>query len=795
MSFFKRLPKSIVTKLIFINTLILFLVVGILIENLFLSRKLGKTIIMVVDKDLSQAVDNAALSRGLNHIFTDIRYMASIFTVNKDLLNVMENRLIPMLRDMAGANNLKELQKVLDELAKSTAFFIDQCKKINASIERRKSLESKLIEDINKLENTVTKIIITRKLEGKRYELSSFEQLIHAIPDFRASLLKVAMLLKNTEQTGLLKRKDQIDYEQQILITLSDFQSSLTSSIVIGEELSAVAYNLMSNVKTYKAEILSFHEAMRKFKKQLELLESTESQVMDVLGKVEKEIAETTVRIRESVTDNLRSTENLNLILSMAVIVLLAAGGIYGVAIARPIQSLTNSASEIAAGDLERPIITSGNDEIAILGRSLIRMRDAIKDKIVDLSQKNKALTLEINKHKQTQREREQLKVQLVHAQRMEAIGTLAGGIAHDFNNILSAIMGYTELAILDLPEASEASTNLQQILNATNRAKDVVKQILAFSRQSKEIDRPLKIGPIIKECLKLLRASIPATIEIRQNIAKESGAVVIDLTQIHQVIMNLCTNAAHAMQKTGGVLDVSFIEMDLGLEDKFMIKGLSPGKYVRITVSDTGHGIPPGLKERIFDPYFTTKGLGVGTGLGLSVAHGIVKNHGGAFSVYSESGKGSTFHVYLPRVDADVIDVSVAKESPPVGDEQILFIDDEETLVQIGRQMLERLGYKVSTKSCSVKALEDFREDPMKFDLVITDQTMPNMTGEVLAKEMMQIRSDIPIILCTGFSHLVDQKKSQLIGIRAFLMKPLILRDLAVTIRKVLDPISSKES
>jgi len=794
-SFFKRLPKSIVTKLIFINTLILFLVVGILIENLFLSRKLGKTIIMVVDKDLSQAVDNAALSRGLNHIFTDIRYMASIFTVNKDLLNVMENRLIPMLRDMAGANNLKELQKVLDELAKSTAFFIDQCKKINASIERRKSLESKLIEDINKLENTVTKIIITRKLEGKRYELSSFEQLIHAIPDFRASLLKVAMLLKNTEQTGLLKRKDQIDYEQQILITLSDFQSSLTSSIVIGEELSAVAYNLMSNVKTYKAEILSFHEAMRKFKKQLELLESTESQVMDVLGKVEKEIAETTVRIRESVTDNLRSTENLNLILSMAVIVLLAAGGIYGVAIARPIQSLTNSASEIAAGDLERPIITSGNDEIAILGRSLIRMRDAIKDKIVDLSQKNKALTLEINKHKQTQREREQLKVQLVHAQRMEAIGTLAGGIAHDFNNILSAIMGYTELAILDLPEASEASTNLQQILNATNRAKDVVKQILAFSRQSKEIDRPLKIGPIIKECLKLLRASIPATIEIRQNIAKESGAVVIDLTQIHQVIMNLCTNAAHAMQKTGGVLDVSFIEMDLGLEDKFMIKGLSPGKYVRITVSDTGHGIPPGLKERIFDPYFTTKGLGVGTGLGLSVAHGIVKNHGGAFSVYSESGKGSTFHVYLPRVDADVIDVSVAKESPPVGDEQILFIDDEETLVQIGRQMLERLGYKVSTKSCSVKALEDFREDPMKFDLVITDQTMPNMTGEVLAKEMMQIRSDIPIILCTGFSHLVDQKKSQLIGIRAFLMKPLILRDLAVTIRKVLDPISSKES
>jgi signal transduction histidine kinase/ActR/RegA family two-component response regulator len=795
MSFLKGLQKGIVTKLIFLNTLILLLVVGILVENLFLSKKLGKTIITVVDKDLSQAIDNAALSREINHIFTDIRYTASIFTVNKDLLNEMENRLIPMLRDMAGASNIKKLQKVLDELTKNTVFFIDQCKEINASIERRKLLEHKLDENINKLEDAVTKIIVTRKLEGKGYELSSFEQIIHSIPDFRTSFLKVAMLLKNAEQAGFLKRKDQVDYERQIFIILSDFQSNLTSSITAGEELSAVTSDLMLNVKTYKVEIISFHAAMRKFKEHLELLENVESQVMAVLGEVEKEIAETTVRIRESVTENLQSTKNLNLILCIAVIVLLTAIGTYGVVIAKSIQSLTNSASEIAAGDLERPITAGGKDEIAILGRSLMRMRDAIKEKIVDLSQKNEALILEINKHKQTQREREQLKVQLIHAQRMEAIGTLAGGIAHDFNNILSAIMGYTELAILDLPETSEANANLQQILNAANRAKDVVKQILAFSRQSKQIDKPLKIGPIIKECLKLLRASIPTTIEIHQNVARESGAVVIDLTQIHQVIMNLCTNAAHAMQETGGVLDVNLIEMDLGLEDKFMIKGLSPGKYVRITVSDTGHGIPPGLKERIFDPYFTTKGLGVGTGLGLSVAHGIVKNHGGAFSVYSESGKGSTFHVYLPRIDADVIDVSVDKKSPPVGNEQILFIDDEETLVQIGRQMLERLGYKVSTRSCSVEALEDFREDPMKFDLVITDQTMPNMTGEMLAKEMMQIRSDIPIILCTGFSHLVDQKKSQLIGIRAFLMKPLILKDLAVTIRKVLDPIGSKES
>ncbi len=394
---------------------------------------------------------------------------------------------------------------------------------------------------------------------------------------------------------------------------------------------------------------------------------------------------------------------------------------------------------------------------------------------------------IDITGRKEAEKERKRIEAELRQAQKMEAIGTLAGGIAHDFNNILGAIWGYAELAAMDTPDDLPVKTSLQQVLTACGRARDLVQQILAFSRQAEQEERPIKLGPIIEESLKLLRASIPATIQIGQSIDKDSGTVVIDPSQAHQVLMNLCTNAAHAMRETGGVLEVGLTNMDIDTQRAAQSRDLEPGPYVRLTVSDTGHGIEPNLIGRIFDPYFTTKEKGVGTGLGLSVVHGIVKGHGGTVSVSSTPGKGATFHVYLPRLKAQAAREARPAEPLPTGNERILLVDDEQTLVQIGQQMLERLGYTVVSRTSPIEASKAFRANPDGFDLVITDQTMPNMTGDKLAKQLMDIKPEIPIILCSGFSELTDEKRARAMGIRAYVMKPLVMSDLAQTIRKVL--------
>ncbi|MBC8462651.1 MAG: PAS domain S-box protein [Deltaproteobacteria bacterium] len=387
------------------------------------------------------------------------------------------------------------------------------------------------------------------------------------------------------------------------------------------------------------------------------------------------------------------------------------------------------------------------------------------------------------------EREKRKLEAQLQQAQKMEAIGTLAGGITHDFNNILAAIIGYTELAMLDVQEGSKAKQRLKEVQKAGNRAKDLVNQILTFSRQSKQELLLVQIRPIVKEALKLLRASLPTTIEIHQKLESDLGTVEADPTKLHQVLMNLCTNAAHAMRENGGILEVSLTKVDMDADAAARHRDIRPGPYLKLTVSDTGHGMAPEVLERIFDPYFTTKEKGKGTGLGLSVVHGIVKDHRGAITVESELGKGTTFHILLPRMD-HAKEVAVEPESRlgiPTGHERILFIDDEQVLVDLGKQMLELLGYEVITRTSSIEALELFRAQPNKFDLVITDMTMPNMTGEKLAKELMKIRPNIPIILCTGFSEQITEKESKEIGIREFAMKPLVMRDLAKSIRKVL--------
>lgn len=399
----------------------------------------------------------------------------------------------------------------------------------------------------------------------------------------------------------------------------------------------------------------------------------------------------------------------------------------------------------------------------------------------------------DISERIQSQEERDKLEAQLHQAERMEAIGTLAGGIAHDFNNILAAIMGYTELAKADMPEDSLGQANLDEVLTAGKRARDLVKQMLTFSRQSEAKHKPLEINSVVKEALKLLRASIPTTVEIRKDIAKESATVMADPIQIHQVLMNLCTNAAFAMREEGGILGIGLENIDIEGEATAQYPDLKPGPYVRLTVSDTGPGIEGAVKGRIFDPFFTTKGPGEGTGMGLSVVHGIVKSHGGMITVYSEPGEGTTFHVLLPRIEGEIAPEAEKVEPLPTGSERILFVDDEEALVRMGEQMLSRLGYEVVARTSSVEALEAFRTQPDKFDLVITDLTMPNMTGKQLARELAGIRSDIPVILCTGYSQIMSDEEAKSAGIDGVVMKPMVMRELAETIRCVLDQEKGK--
>lgn len=393
----------------------------------------------------------------------------------------------------------------------------------------------------------------------------------------------------------------------------------------------------------------------------------------------------------------------------------------------------------------------------------------------------------DITDRKRAQKEKARLESQLRQAQKMEAIGTLAGGIAHDFNNILSVIIGYTELILMSGNVDAEIRQNLKEIFNASKRARDMVKQILAFSRQSKQERKPIQVAHIVKEAIKMLRASLPATISIQQQIEKDPGIIEADPTQIHQVLMNLCTNAAHAMDGQDGAMQISLSNVELNHSAHEMVPGLKPGSYLKLSVSDTGHGIAPDTLEKIFDPYFTTKKKGEGTGLGLAVVQGIVKSHKGAVAVESEVGKGSKFHVYLPAINRKLATDEEISAPLPMGHERILFVDDEQPLAEIAKQMLQRLGYAVSTRTSSIEALELFRADPNRFDLVITDIVMPNMTGEKLAEKIMGIRSDIPVILCTGYSEKITRRDASEMGVQSFLMKPLVMRDLANTVRQAL--------
>ncbi len=383
---------------------------------------------------------------------------------------------------------------------------------------------------------------------------------------------------------------------------------------------------------------------------------------------------------------------------------------------------------------------------------------------------------------------RRRMEDQLLQAQKMEAIGTLAGGIAHDFNNILGAIIGYTEISLYDLPESTNARNNMAQVLQAGNRARDLVKQILAFSRKSNPDQELIDIVPITKEVLKLLRASLPSTIDIQSRIGTEIGLILADPTQIHQVLMNLCTNAAHAMEDGGGRLDVELTTVQLGAEACSTFPDVEPGGYVQLIVRDNGHGIDPAILDRIFDPYFTTKEMDKGTGMGLAVVHGIVRSQKGCIQVRSRIAGGTEFEVLFPVAQSQG-HRECQMETPVVrGSERVLFVDDETALAQLGKAMLERLGYDVRACSGSLEALEIFRSDPDRFDILVTDLTMPNMTGMRLARELRDIRHTLPVVICTGYSDQITPEHLQSLGINGLLHKPLVLGDLSREVRRALD-------
>ena len=394
----------------------------------------------------------------------------------------------------------------------------------------------------------------------------------------------------------------------------------------------------------------------------------------------------------------------------------------------------------------------------------------------------------DITEAKLGEEEREKMTVRLQQAQKMEALGALAGGIAHDFNNILSAIMGFTDLARQETQRGTELHDDLSEVLTAGNRARELVQQILTIGRNDAKEIKPIQVGPLIKEALKMLRSTIPSSIQVREDIIDEPLIVQADPTKLHQVIINLATNAKQAMNDGSGVLKVGFDKVSFDSDVKKQYPDMRPGEYARITVSDTGSGISEKDLDKIFEPYFTTKKKGEGTGLGLSVVHGIVKSHQGHITVYSEPGKGTTFQVYLPlvrRVSAD--SPEPAAKPLPTGTEHILVIDDEPPIVKMQQKAMEYLGYKVTTRTSSLDALEAFRASPDTFDLVVTDMTMPGMTGDDLAREIKEIRFDIPVILCSGFSKKIDDHGKNL-DIDGFLMKPVDKRIMANAIRTALD-------
>jgi len=434
-------------------------------------------------------------------------------------------------------------------------------------------------------------------------------------------------------------------------------------------------------------------------------------------------------------------------------------------------------------------ILVSGTlgEEIAIESLKTGATDYVLKTSLSRLAPAVKRAILEAQEHAT----RIELEKRLQQAQKMEAIGTLAGGIAHDFNNILSAVLGYGELALLDVQDKSNISSYLQEILKAGHRATDLVRQILAFSRKAEHECTPMLLQPLIKEVLKLLRATIPATIKIQQEISPECGHVLADPTQMHQIIMNLCTNSFHAMRDLGGILSIKLLTTEITDGDELTLSnGLVSGKYLKLTVTDTGCGMANETLGKMFDPYFTTKKQGEGTGLGMAVVHGIITSIGGAITAHSTIGEGTAIHIYIPQVENTSTDADQITRSDTIvgGKERVLVVDDEAELAIMLQDMLSRLGYEVTMFTSPEAALDAVKQNPDSIDMVITDMTMPDLTGMQLAIKLFKIRPQLPIILCSGFSENMNRKKAKEMGIKEYLLKPVTQKTLGEAVRTALD-------
>ena len=443
-------------------------------------------------------------------------------------------------------------------------------------------------------------------------------------------------------------------------------------------------------------------------------------------------------------------------------------------------ETLSTTLETGRPGSYETSYITPDNTMIYYESRVVPRM---VSGEIVGLTISARDVT--INKRAETQKAL--LEAKLRQAQKMEAIGTLSGGIAHDFNNILSIILGNTELALEDLPDSHPSKNFIYQIKTAGMRARDMVRQILNFSRQSHMEKEPVNISQLVTESLKLLRASLPATIEIDQTIPFISSVVMANPTQVNQVVMNLCINSAYAMDNEG-TLKVKLGEYPIDERETDLPEGLKPGNYIRISVTDTGCGISPDIREKIFDPYFTTKETGKGSGMGLSVVYGIIKEHRGGIKVESIPGKGSTFHIFLPTVEKALIPMADSSKPIPKGTEHILFVDDEEMILRVAEKMLSSMGYRVDCCHYPEQALKKFKKSPISYDLVITDMNMPGMSGVKLASELREVKKDIPILLSTGYSDKIDEARASELGIAKLLIKPVTRSMFGAAIREVLD-------
>ncbi len=444
--------------------------------------------------------------------------------------------------------------------------------------------------------------------------------------------------------------------------------------------------------------------------------------------------------------------------------------------VTEPLRQLRDSAEAVGRGDFSRRVEVNSGDECGELAGVFNQMTTNLKTSREQLEK-----TVETLKTTQAQ---------LVQSEKLRAIGTLAGGIAHDFNNILGAILGFGELALEDVPADSRTARNMRQVIKAGQRAKDLVRQILAFSRQSEPQRGNVKLGALIEETLKLLRATIPVTVNIQSRVTARNDSVVADSTQLHQMLMNLGTNASHAMREKGGTLTMSLSDFAVPETGHAEVPQLKPGSYLRLDVADTGHGMDPAVIARIFEPFFTTKAVGEGTGLGLSVVHGIIENHGGEITVASQPGHGTTFSIFLPcSTVSETRSATTTADGPVQGNrERILVVDDEEPLVNMMQQKLTRLGYEVIAHHDSVKALEAFRAAPGSFDVVITDHTMPRLTGVDLAREMVRLRPDTPIIMCSGSGQALIAADRLRPAVRECVLKPVNFGELTRSIRRMLD-------